>query len=76
MAGSVIDIAANTDPSGAALTEVRGFDVTARYVKWMASSPNNMRYTGAAELQFYTVPEPATMSLLGLGGLVAIRRRR
>jgi hypothetical protein len=28
------------------------------------------------EIRFEVVPEPATMSLLGLGGLVALRRRR
>ena len=32
--------------------------------------------TGLEEVRFYEIPEPATMSLLGLGGLAALRRRR
>ncbi|MBN2270237.1 MAG: PEP-CTERM sorting domain-containing protein [Sedimentisphaerales bacterium] len=38
-----------------------------------AGAANSMQI---AEIQFYGVPEPATMCLLGLGGLALIRRRR
>ncbi len=49
--------------------------VNARYVKWEANASNNI-YDGAAEMQFWTVPEPSTTALLGLGGLALILRRR
>ncbi len=29
-----------------------------------------------SEIQFYNVPEPISLSLLGLGGLALLRRRR
>ena len=32
--------------------------------------------TGLSEVRFYPVPEPMTMILLGLGGLLGLRRRR
>ena len=49
--------------------------VNARYVKWEANASNNI-FDGAAEMQFWTVPEPSTTALLGLGGLALILRRR
>jgi hypothetical protein len=33
-------------------------------------------FAGLSQLQFYEVPEPATMSLLAIGGIALIRRRR
>jgi hypothetical protein len=38
-----------------------------------AGAANSMQI---AEIQLYGVPEPATMCLLGLGGLALLRRRR
>jgi hypothetical protein len=38
-----------------------------------AGAANSMQI---AEIQFYGVPEPATICLLGMGGLALIRRRR
>ena len=38
-----------------------------------SSGPYGIRLTGAA---FHEVPAPASLALIGLGGLVAIRRRR
>ena len=56
---------------------------TARYVKFFtAGFPDHnwsggvYNYCGLGEVRFYEVPEPATMTLLGLAGLLGLRRRR
>ena len=45
-----------------------GFDIKTNY--------GSTSRVGAAEVQFSLVPEPATLGLLALGSLVALRRRR
>ena len=47
----------------------------AQYVR--LSLANDMEWTFLGEAQFVqVVPEPATLTLLGLGGLALLRRRR
>jgi len=59
----------------AALTEVRSFDHTARYVRFLSTAKDG-NFAGSAEMTFYTVPEPASLALLGLGGLCLLGGRR
>lgn len=49
--------------------------ISARYVKWDVNASNN-QYDGANEMEFWTVPEPGSLALLGLGGLLIGTRRR
>jgi hypothetical protein len=57
-------------------TEV--FDaVTARYLRLQATSFARSPNTGISDITFYTpVPEPGSLSLLGMAGLPLLRRRR
>jgi hypothetical protein len=49
----------------------------ARYVAIeILTNQGDTSFTGIGELQFFSVPEPATMSLLALGGIAMLRRRR
>ena len=52
-------------------------NVTARYIALNVTvAYGGINNASIAELQFEVVPEPATMSLLALGGLALLRRRR
>ena len=50
--------------------------VTARWVYFDITSSYGDNRHGLSEVRMVTVPEPATMSLLVLGGLAVLRRRR
>ena len=63
------------------LADYAGFQIpvsvaSARYIKFeMADNHGNDFGIGLAEVQFDSVPEPGTLALLGLGGLMIARRR-
>jgi PEP-CTERM motif len=55
-------------------------DITALYLRWQVLATNGSN-PGAADFQFSSVPEPASLTLLGLGGFtllgyVGLRRRK
>ena len=50
---------------------------TARYIGIRINTNYNSNFrVGLAEIQFTTVPEPASALLLAFGGLLCLRRRR
>jgi hypothetical protein len=51
-------------------------DVTFRTADYGGQYPNDSGYIDNFSVQMVPVPEPASLSLLGLGGLLLIRRRR
>jgi hypothetical protein len=61
-------------PAGVCTSKIR-LDVTARASTWPSAGGYGF---GIAEMIFYApaIPEPATMTLLTLGGLAMLRRRR
>ena len=62
-----------------ALGEVVDFADTAgvQYVRIEVDSNfDGSNYTGLSEVRFTGIPEPATMALIGIGSLIAIRRRK
>lgn len=55
------------------------FDVTnfsAQYIRFTSTSFHGDSAGGLSEVQFTAVPEPGSLALLGLGGLLIARRRR
>jgi hypothetical protein len=60
-----------------AWTETDQFDaISARYVRYDVTGASGSTNDGISEMTFYTVPEPATMSLLAIGALALLKRRR
>jgi hypothetical protein len=51
-------------------------DLDARWFAMKVNSTHGNAWFRIAEVQFHQVPEPATMSLLAIGGLALIRRRK
>jgi len=51
-------------------------DLASDYRYWSVASANNGTVENRPVLTLTTIPEPATLSLLGLGGLALLRRRR
>jgi len=54
------------------------FSVDATYLDWTSDGPKTLAVSGTAGLfpQITMVPEPATMALLGLGGIAMLIRRK
>jgi hypothetical protein len=50
--------------------------ITAEKVRITGLANWNDNYWGLNEVRFYEVPEPATMSLLALGGIAMLKRRK
>jgi hypothetical protein len=63
---------------GLSLAQLLSFEglVCARYIKFdIIDNWGDSNYTGLAEVKFTTIPEPATVCLLGLGDLMLCRRK-
>ena len=54
------------------------FSVDATYLDWTSDGPKTLAVSGTAGLfpQITMIPEPATMALLGLGGIAMLIRRK
>jgi len=78
-------------PKASGLATYTGFDLEtatssnlpATPIRWVRFEVDSTHDTvgvlydvGLSEIRFYEVPEPATMALVGLGGLAVLRRRR
>ena len=57
--------------------------VSTRYVRFNTSGLPNFNWSGyhnqsivLGEVRFYEIPEPATLALLSIGGLLTVRRKR
>ncbi len=61
-------------PSGAAAWDVNG-DWDALWSQVFAGGDRDPQFTHTVDLAAY-IPEPASLALLGLGGLLVVRRRR
>jgi len=70
-------LASSSDSIAAEIVNFDSIQTDVRYVKFgITSNYGDSARTGLSEVRFDTVPEPATMTLLGLGGLLALVRRR
>ena len=70
--------APNTDPFTGPTDSIDMADVSAQYVVITALTNHgysNNAYAGLAEIQFVLVPEPATLAVLGLAGVLCLIRR-
>jgi len=72
----VADDATLTSSTNTAQTVDFTSTVDVRYIKFVVNSNYGGGWTGLDEVKFNQVPEPATMALLGLGGLFVRRRQK
>ena len=75
VSGEVV-IAAPIDPADLAINQVRETFAPQRYRDILDGPDGISQYSKDLAFELYTVPEPATMLLLGLGGVTTLLRRR